>query len=124
MSYIGLYSILLTGKTVKRLLQIYHFFSKRGLIIFQNRNSITKFNNFSSNYRPDKELTLIVTEPTIMLDSKFQQFYHKHVSGSETLDVVSTVYVEECLTSACKPDKSNFEVTFVKLYHIHKARVH
>ena len=109
MSYIGLYSILLTGKTVKRLLQIYHFFSKRGFI-FQNRNSITKFNNFTSNYRPDKELTLIVTEPTIMLDLKFQQFYHKHVSGSETLAVVSTVYVEECLTSACKPDKSYFEV--------------
>ena len=122
MSYIGPYSILLTGKAVKRLFQIYDLSSKRdNLIIFRNRNSITKFNNFSSNYRPDKELTLIVTEPTIMLDSKFQQFYHKHVSGSETLDVVSTVYVEECLTSACKPDKSNFEVTFVKLYHIHKA---
>ena len=71
---------------------------------------IFNFNHFLLNYRPDKEITLIVTEPTIMLDIKFQQFYHKHVSGSETLDVVSTVYVEECLTSACKPDKSHFEV--------------
>ena len=65
---------------------------------------------FISNFRPDKELTLIVTEPTIMLDSKFQEFYNKNVTRNDNLAVVSSVYVEECLTSACKPDKSSFEV--------------
>ena len=63
------------------------------------------------NYRPDKELTLIVTEPTIMLDPKFQEFYHKDVIENRNLDVVSSVYVEECLTSSWKPSKSSFEVT-------------
>ena len=51
---------------------------------------------------------MVVTEPQMVLDPKFQLYYEKHVNRK--VQVVSSVYVEECLTSAYIPEKTAFQV--------------
>ena len=63
--------------------------------------------------RPDKEITLIVTEPQVMLDAKFQEYYEKNINRK--IHVVSSVYIEECLTSSFTPRKSDFQVNYWEL---------
>ena len=53
---------------------------------------------------------MIVTQPNVMLDGKFQAYYEKNVNRK--INVLSSVYVEECLTSRSIPEKSDFQVIY------------
>ena len=59
---------------------------------------------------------MIVTQPNVMLDAKFQAYYEKNVNRK--FHVLSSVYVEECLTSASMPEKLDFQVIYNSCLHM------
>ena len=46
-----------------------------------------------------------------MFDTKFQDYYANNAKDNRKVSIVSGVYIEECLTSASLPQKSDFQVT-------------